>query len=201
MRSRYSIMERSHRRRDELSHADHHMTLVDLPKGAKIIGNKWVLRKNLNPDGSIAKYKARLVAKGFTQVSGVDYFDIYSSVCHYATIRILLALASIEYYTFYQMDVKTAFLNGDLTEEICMHQPEGFFIEDLKNKVCKLIMSLYGLKQAPKMWHEKFDTCVKDLSFKSSLSDKCLYVRTSANKVVIICLYVDDMLSLGTDQF
>ncbi|KAK8933991.1 hypothetical protein KSP39_PZI015423 [Platanthera zijinensis] len=98
------------------------------------------------------------------------------------------------------MNVKTAFLNGDLTEEIYMSQPEGFIVEGHENKVCKLIKSLYGLKQAPKLWHEKFDYSVKNMGFMSSLSDKCLYIRHRSNKVAIICLYVDDMLILGSDQ-
>ncbi|KAK8919425.1 hypothetical protein KSP39_PZI020937 [Platanthera zijinensis] len=113
--------------------------LVDLPKGAKVLGCKWVLKKKLHSDGSIARYKARLVAKGYKQQGGIDYFDVYSPVCHLSTIRILLALASIENFIVHQMDVKTAFLNGELDEEIYMAQPEGYVHKDLRDKVCKLI--------------------------------------------------------------
>ncbi|KAK8936658.1 hypothetical protein KSP39_PZI012187 [Platanthera zijinensis] len=97
------------------------------------------------------------------------------------------------------MDVKTAFLNGELDEEIYMAQLEGYVHKDLREKVCKLDKSIYGLKQAPKMWHMKFDQVVKNIGFQSSLSDKCLYYRSMSNQTVIICLYVDDMLILGSD--
>ncbi|KAM1873109.1 hypothetical protein ACFX13_006993 [Malus domestica] len=124
--------------------------LTDLPPGTTPIGCKWVFRKKLKPDGSIDKYKARLVAKGFTQKKGIDYFDTYSPVSRIATIRILIALASIHNLVVHQMDVKTTFLNGHLDEEIYMEQPEGFIVKGQEHKVCKLVKSLYGLKQAPK---------------------------------------------------
>ena len=120
--------------------------LVDLPRGAKPIGCKWIFKKKLNLDGSIDKYKARLVAKGFTQKQNIDYFDTYAPVTRISSIRILIALASIYKLYIHQMDVKTAFLNGDLEEEIYMVQPEGCVVLDQGNKVCKLLKSLYGLK-------------------------------------------------------
>ncbi|KAK8950761.1 hypothetical protein KSP39_PZI003380 [Platanthera zijinensis] len=200
MRSRDSLMwaEAIDDEMDSLLH-NNSWHLVDLPKGAKVLGYKWVLKKKLHSDGSIARYKARLVAKGYKQQGGIDYFDVYSPVCHLSTIRILLALASIENFIVHQMDVKTAFLNGELDEEIYMAQPEGYVQKDQKDKVCKLDKSIYGLKQAPKMWHMKFDQVVKSLGFQSSLSDKCLYHRSLSNQTVIICLYVDDMLILGSN--
>ena len=98
------------------------------------------------------------------------------------------------------MDVKTAFLNGDLNEEIYMDQPEGFIQPGLENKVCKLNKSLYGLKQAPKQWHEKFDQCVLTNGFRSNESDKCIYYKSFGDSHVIICLYVDDLLIFGTNM-
>jgi hypothetical protein len=98
------------------------------------------------------------------------------------------------------MDVKTAFLNGDLEEEIYMLQPEGFTITDQKNKVCKLRKSLYGLKQAPKQWHDKFDQVILSDGFSSVSVDKCVYTKTSDNEYVIISLYVDDLLIFGSSM-
>ena len=120
--------------------------LVDLPPGTKPIGCKWVFKRKYFPDGSIDKYKARLVAKGFTQKENVDYFDTFSPVARIASIRILIALTSVYKLFIHQMDVETAFLNGDLEEEIYMVQPDGCVIPGQENKVCKLVKSLYGLK-------------------------------------------------------
>ncbi|CAM8933760.1 unnamed protein product [Rhodiola kirilowii] len=101
-------------------------------------------------DGSVDKFKARLVIQGFMQKEGIDFFDTYAPVARISTIRLFIALAAINNLVVHQMDVKTAFLNGDLDEEIYMKQPEGFIMPGNENKVCKLIKSLYGLKQAPK---------------------------------------------------
>ena len=173
--------------------------LVDLPPGSKPIGCKWIFKRKLRADGTIDKFKARLVAKGFTQKEGVDYFDTYAPVARIATIRVLIAMASIYKLVIHQMDVKTAFLNGELDEEVYMKQPEGFIVKGQEQKVCKLVKSLYGLKQAPKQWHQKFDQVVLSNGFKVNESDKCVYSRFINNKGVIICLYVDDMLIFGTD--
>ncbi|CAM8911020.1 unnamed protein product [Rhodiola kirilowii] len=99
------------------------------------------------------------------------------------------------------MDVKTAFLNGDLDEEIYMKQPEGFIMPDIKTRFCKLVKSLYGLKQAPKQWHQKFDEVILSSGFKLNQGDKCIYSKfDNSGNGVIICLYVDDMLIFGFDQ-
>ncbi|KAK3016861.1 hypothetical protein RJ639_005982 [Escallonia herrerae] len=173
--------------------------LVDLPPGSKPIGCKWIFKKKLRVDGSIEKLKARLVAKGFSQKESVDYFDTYAPVARIATIRVLIALASIHKLVIHQMNVKTAFLNGELDEEVYMQQPEGFVVRGQENKVCKLIKSLYGLKQAPKQWHQKFDQIVMSNGFKIHESDKRVYSKFDGGKGVIICLYVDDMLIFGAD--
>ena len=158
-----------------------------------------MFKNKLKLDGSIDKYKARLVAKGFTQKKSIDYFYMYSPVSSITTIRILITLASIHNLVIHQMDVKTAFLNGDLDEEIYMKQPEGFIVKGQEHKVCKLVKSLYGLKQAPKQWHEKFDKEVLEYGFRINESEKCLYYKENIGGCVILCLYVDDILIFGTD--
>ena len=173
--------------------------LVDLPPGCKTIGCKWILKKKLKPDGTIEKYKARLVAKGYRQRENVDFFDTYSPITRITSIRVLIALASIHNLIVHQMDVKTAFLNGELEEEIYMDQPEGFIVQGQENKVCKLDKSLYGLKQAPKQWHEKFDSLVISNGFKINESDKCIYYKFENDICTIICLYVDDLLIFGSN--
>ena len=124
--------------------------LVDLPPGCKIIGCKWVLRRKLKPDGTIEKFKARLVAKGFKQKEDIDFFDTFSPVTKITSIRLLIAIVAIYNLIIHQMDVKIAFLNGDLEEEIYIDQLEGFVLSGNEHKVCKLLKSLYGLKQAPR---------------------------------------------------
>nr|GFB58780.1 zinc finger, CCHC-type [Tanacetum cinerariifolium] len=158
-------------------------------------------KKEMKVDGSIDKYKARLVIQCFRQKERIDLFDTYASVARISTIRLLLAHAAINDLIIHQMDVITAFLNGDLDDEFYMKQPEGFVMPGHESKVFKLKKSLYGLKQAPKQWHQKFDDVVLSNGFSLNQADKCMYSKLDASgKEVIICLYVDDMLIFGTDQ-
>ena len=170
--------------------------LVDLPSGCKTIGCKWVLRKKLKLDGSIDKFKAKHVAKGFKQKADLDFFDTFSPITRITSIRLLIAIAIAAIFDLkiHQMDVKTAFLNGDLEEKIYMDQPESFVEPGQESKVCKLTKSLYGLKQAPRQWYEKFDSCMIENGSKSNECDKCIYSKSWNNLHVIISLYVDDML-------
>nr|CAE04807.2 OSJNBb0022P19.2 [Oryza sativa Japonica Group] len=172
--------------------------VVERPYGCKSVGCKWVFKKKLRPDGTIEKYKARLVTKGYTQKEGEDFFDTYSPVARLTTIRVLLALAASHGLLVHQMDVKTAFLNGELEEEIYMDQPDGYVLEGQEGMVCKLLKSLYGLKQAPKQWHEKFDTTLTSAGFVVNEANKCVYNRYGGGEGVILCLYVDDILIFGT---
>ena len=148
--------------------------ITDLPPGCKALGNKWIMTRK--PGG---KYKSRLVVQGFRQKEGLDYFDTYSPVTRITSIRLMIAIAALRDLEIHQMDVKTAFLNGDLEEEIYMKQPEGFVIPGQEDKVCRLVKSLYGLKQAPKQWHEKFDNTMMSNGFKINECDKCIYYKTT----------------------
>ncbi|KAL0537146.1 hypothetical protein IC582_026116 [Cucumis melo] len=174
--------------------------LVDLSMGSKLIRCKWIFKRKIKPNGSIEKYKARLVVVGYTQKQGIDYFDTYSPVTKITTIKALIALAAIHSLLIHQMDVKTAFLNHDLEEEIYMTQLEGFKVHGQKDKVCKLKKSLYDLKQAPKQWYEKFNNTLLNNGFKVNFSDTCVYSKLFGANCILICLYVDDMLIFGTNM-
>ena len=132
--------------------------LVDRPQERKVIGVKWVFRTKLNVDGSVNKYKARLVVKGYEQIFGVDYSKTFAPVARLDTIRLLLAISAQLGWKVHQMDVKSAFLNGILQEEIYVEQPEGFVMED---KVYQLHKAFYGLKQAPRAWYSRIDDYLK----------------------------------------
>ena len=173
--------------------------LVDLPSDSNTIGCKWIFRRKYRIDGSVQTFKARLVAKGYRQSEGIDYFDTYAPVARITSIRVLMALTSIYKLVVHQMDVKTAFLNGNLDEEVYMDQLEGFVLPGNERKVCKLVKSLYSLKQAPKQWHEKFDTVILANGFKHNGADKCVYSKFTVEYGVIVCLYVEDMLIFGTN--
>ncbi|CAM8943434.1 unnamed protein product [Rhodiola kirilowii] len=129
---------------------NHTWELVNLPPGCKPLDSKWIFTKKMKVDGTVEKYKARLVIKGYRQKEGLDYFDTFSPVTRITSIRMIIAIAALRNLEIHQMDVKTAFLNGDLEEEIYMEQPEGCKAPGQERKVCKLVKSLYGLKQAPK---------------------------------------------------
>ncbi|GKC11271.1 retrovirus-related pol polyprotein from transposon TNT 1-94, partial [Tanacetum coccineum] len=161
---------------------------------------KWIFKKKIKADDTIAKYKARLVIKGFRQREGLDFFYTYSPVTRITSIRMIFAIAALRNLEVHQMDVKTAFLNKDFEEEIYMNQPEGFIAPGQEGKVCRLVKSLYGLKQAPKQWHQKFDHTMLESGFKINECDKCVYVKETSSGYVILCLYVDDMLIIGRND-
>ncbi|KAM6575709.1 hypothetical protein CsatA_024036 [Cannabis sativa] len=174
--------------------------LVKLPKGRKALKNKWVFRLKDDGHGNLVKYKARLVVKGFGQKKGIDFDEIFSPVVKMSSIRIIFGLAASLDLEIEQMDVNTAFLHGDLEEEIYMQQPEGFEVKGKEDLVCRLRKSLYGLKQAPRQWYKKFDSFMVDRSYKRLAADSCVYIKKFPNeKFVILLLYVDDMLIVGQD--
>ena len=173
--------------------------LVDQIPSLKIVGHKWVFKKKTDMDGNVHTYKARLVAKGYTKTHGIDYDETFSPVAMLKSIRILIAIAAFHDYEIWQMDVKTAFLNGKLSEDVYMTQPEGFVKSEHPNRVCKLQKSIYGLKQASRSWNICFDEKIKEFGFLRSEDEPCVYVRTSGSIVVFLVLYVDDILLMGND--
>ncbi|RVW99216.1 Retrovirus-related Pol polyprotein from transposon TNT 1-94 [Vitis vinifera] len=164
-------------------------------KAKKTIGVKWVFRTKFNSDGSIFKHKARLVVKGFAQVAGVDYGDTFAPVAKHDTVRVLLALAGQMGWKVYHLDVKSAFLNGRLLEEIYVQQPEGYEVTGHEHKVYKLQKALYGLKQAPRVWYSKIDSHLIQLRFRRSENEVTLYLKQNEDGLqLVVSLYVDDML-------
>ena len=175
--------------------------LVELPKGRKALRNKWVFKLKKDNDGKLLKYKARLVVKGFRQKKGIDFDEIFSPVVKMSSIRVVLSLTASLDLELEQLDVKTAFLHGDLNEEIYMSQPEGFEVKGKEHMVCKLKKSLYGLKQAPRQWYKKFDSFMVSHEYKRTDAYHCVYFRkfTDGNFIILL-LYVDDMLIAGNDS-
>ena len=171
--------------------------LVPLPDGYKAVKNKWVYTTKKDTNQNISRHRARLVAKGFTQRRGIDYDEVFAPVAKYSTLRLILALATDEDLNLLQLDVKSAFLNGKLDEEIYMEQPEGFMIKDKKNFVYRLLKALYGLKQASRAWHRTIDAFLTSIGFKKSQSDASLYNLILDGERIYILVYVDDMLLAG----
>ena len=130
---------------------NHTWDLVDLPKGKKLVGYKWVFTVRVNPDGSIARLKARLVAKGYAQTYGVDYSE-FSPGAKLTFVLLFISIAAYENRPLHQLDIKNVFLHGDLQEEVYMEQPPDFVAQGEYGKVCHLKNSLYGLKQSPRAW-------------------------------------------------
>ena len=171
--------------------------LMDLPEGRKAIGSKWVYKVKYNQDGSVARYKARLVAQGFDQKFGTDYDEVFAPVARPTTFRTLLSVSAHRGYQVKQYDIKTAFLNGKLSEEIYMKQPPGF-VEG--SKVCKLNKSLYGLKQAARSWNQELDRVLLSCGCVQSDFDKCLYTVNKDGDVAYALVYVDDLLIAGVSD-
>jgi transposase InsO family protein len=172
--------------------------LTPIPKDRNPIGCKWVFRTKRDVSGIVVRHKARLVAKGFAQVHGVDFHETFAPVAKFTTIRCILAIGAALDLEMHQMDVKTAFLNGDLEEDIYMVQPEGFVQQGNEHLVCKLQKSLYGLKQSPRAWYQKIDTFLLAHGFTRSIADHSLYFMQEGQHVVIVIIYVDDLIILAS---
>jgi hypothetical protein len=132
--------------------------IVPKPKSKDVVLSKWLFKIKHAADGSIEKYKARFVARGFSQKEGIDYEETFAPVARYTSIRTIIALVAMMKWKLHQMDVKTAFLNGVIEEEVYIEQPQGFEVEDRKSHVCRLKKALYGLKQAPRAWYGRIDS-------------------------------------------
>lgn len=170
-------------------------------EGKNPVGCKWVFTIKYNADGSVDRYKARLVAKGFTQSYGIDYQETFAPVAKLNTIQVLLSLAANMDWGLHQLDVKNAFLNGDLEEEVYIEIPSSLESEKNRNKVYKLRKSLYELKQSPRAWFERFTRAVKTYEFSQCQTDHTLFIKHSTKgKITIIIVYVDDIILTGDHE-
>jgi hypothetical protein len=165
-----------------------------------VVGTKWVFRNKKDEHGMVTRNKARLVAKGYSQVNGLDFDETYTPVARLESIRILLAYATYHGFQLYQMDVKSAFLNGPIKEEVYVEQPPGFEDSEYPDHVYKLSKALYGLKQAPRTWYE----CMRDFlitnGFKVGKADPTLFTKTIAKDLFICQIYVDHIIFGSTNK-
>nr|GEX03699.1 ribonuclease H-like domain, reverse transcriptase, RNA-dependent DNA polymerase [Tanacetum cinerariifolium] len=174
--------------------------LTTLPKGHKAIGLKWVFKTKKDANGNIIKHKARLVAKGYIQQHGIDFEEVFAPVARMETVRLLLTIAANNKWEAHHLDVKSAFLHGDLKKEVYVTQPEGFIKRQDNEKVYRLIKALYGLRQAPRAWNIKLDNTLKSLNFKKCALEQAIYTKTSKDTTLLIGVYVDDLIITDTPK-
>jgi hypothetical protein len=173
--------------------------LVPCPKGKKVVDYKWVYTVKQDANGQIKRYKARLVARGYSQTYVIDYDETFAPVAKMTTIRTLISCAANFDWPLYQLDVKNAFLHGDLQEEVYMEIPPGFETDQTSGKVLKLKKSLYGLKQSPRAWFDCFRRAMCNLGYKQCNGDHTVFYRHNGNHITILAVYVDDMIITGDD--
>nr|CAD1824666.1 unnamed protein product [Ananas comosus var. bracteatus] len=179
---------------------NHTWDLALLPKGKKPVGCRWVYKIKYHPDGRIERYKARLVAKGFTQIYGVDYKETFAPVAKMSSVRVLLSVAINLDWPLYQLDVKNAFLYGELQEEVYMSIPPRHPREGERDLVCRLRKSIYGLKQSPRAWFEKLSSTITSIGFVRNSADYSMFVKKEGTSTTIILVYVDDIILTGDNQ-
>ncbi|KAJ9565499.1 hypothetical protein OSB04_001465 [Centaurea solstitialis] len=178
----------------------HVWDLVDLPKGHRVIGTKWIFRNKTDERGIVIKNKARLVAQGYTQEEGIDYDDVFAPVARIEAIRLFLAFASYKGFKVYQMDVKSAFLYGTIDEEVYVCQPPGFEDPKFPDRVCKLRKALYGLHQAPRAWYDTLSSYLLENKFERGVIDKTLFIKRTKTDMLLVQIYVDDIIFGSTKE-
>ena len=161
----------------------------------------WVFRKKIDENGEITRNKERLVCKGYAQEEGLDYGKTFAAVAKMERVRTLLAYLAYKGFKVYQMDVKSTFLNGILEEEVYIEQPEGFFDEKNKDKVCKLHKALYGLKQAPRAWYERLHKYLVQIGFERAGDNINMYIKLEKGKDILISeIFMDDTIFGGKEE-
>ncbi|GKB34868.1 putative ribonuclease H-like domain-containing protein [Tanacetum coccineum] len=174
--------------------------LVDLPKGHRAIGTKWVYKNKKDERGIVIRNKARLVAQGHTQEEGIDYDEVFAPVARIEAIRMFLAYASYMGFMVYQMDVKSAFLYGQIEEEVYVCQPPGFEDPDHPDKVYKVVKALYGLHQAPRAWYDTLANYLLCNGFQRGKIDQTLFIKRKQGHILLVQIYVDDIIFGSTKK-
>jgi hypothetical protein len=172
-------------------------SIQELPNGKTAIGCKWVYKAKTDDEGNVIRYKARLVAQGFSQKFGEQYDEVFAPVARPETFRLLLTIAGQKQMCVKHYDIQSAYLNGDLSHEVYMKQPEGYHEGD-SNAVCKLNKSLYGLKQGAVEWNRKLNDILTKTNFTRSQNDSCLYSKQVNDDWMYICIHVDDLIVAST---
>lgn len=174
--------------------------LTYLPPKKQVIGVKLVYKIKCNADGKIDKHKVRLVVKGYKQQFGRDYDETYAPIARLKTVHVVIAIAAQHKWNVFQMDVKSAFLNGVLKEEVYVDQPPGYEVLSEEGKVYKLKRALYGLKQAQRAWYSRIDSYLLSNGFNKSDGEPTLYIKATDGKILIVVLYVDDLIFTKDDD-
>ncbi|KAI3729850.1 hypothetical protein L6452_18521 [Arctium lappa] len=168
--------------------------LVDLPKGHRAIGTKWIFKNKRDERGIVIRNKARLVAQGYTQEEGIDYEEVFAPVARIEAIRLFLAYAYFMNFKVYQMDVKSAFLYGSIEEEVYVCQTPGFENPSYPDRVYKLKKALYGLHQAPRAWYDTLSSYLLENGFEKGVIDKTLFIKRKKKDILLVQIYVDDII-------
>ncbi|KAL8112473.1 hypothetical protein AgCh_019977 [Apium graveolens] len=177
---------------------NHTWKLTELPAGKKAIGLKWVYKVKKDANGQVVKHKACIIAKGYIQQQGRDFDELFAPVTRLETVRLLLALAAKNSWEVHHLDVKSAFLNGEIQEEVYVTEPEGFMKKGNKQLVYRLVKALYGLRQAPRAWYAKLSKCLEELGFIRCPYEHAVYTKRIGGEMLLMGVYVDDLLVTGT---
>jgi hypothetical protein len=174
--------------------------LVKLPPGKKAMSCKWVFTVKQNPEGKVERYKARLVARGYSQTYGIDYDETFAPVSKMSMVRTLISCDANFGWPLHQLDVKNAFLHGDLQEEVYMEIPPGCSKSNTVGEVCRLRKSLYGLNQSPRAWFDRFRHALCGMGYKQCNGDHTVFYRHSGRRITILAVYVDDIIITSDDE-
>ncbi|GJY55896.1 putative ribonuclease H-like domain-containing protein [Tanacetum coccineum] len=174
--------------------------LVPLPDGKIAIGTKWILKNKRDARGIVVRNKARLVAQGHRQEEGIDYDEVFAPVARIEAIRLFLAFASYMGFMVYQMDVKSAFLYGEIEEEVYVTQPKGFEDPHFPKHVYRVVKALYGLHQAPRAWYARLSTFLLKHNYRRGTIDKTLFIKKNSRDIILVQVYVDDIIFGSTNK-